>query len=71
MEIVEKKYLDVKCEFDDSHIITKVVEVKPGTEYTESTVHIYCPYCNKWSNGKILGDLHEDAEVERFFDDDE
>jgi len=25
----------------------------------------------KWSNGKIIGDLHEDAEVVRFFDDDE
>ena len=72
MELIEEKSYRVECEFDNSHVIEKTIETKPGTKNVESTFHVYCPYCNKWSNGKVLGELHPDKALlrEYGFDDD-
>ena len=34
-------------------IIEKDIEIKPGTEETTTaTINVYCPFCNKFTNGE-------------------
>ncbi|CAN2049098.1 hypothetical protein GMMP13_750002 [Candidatus Magnetomoraceae bacterium gMMP-13] len=62
-----KKIVQVECEFDSSHIIKKMLEIKAGTEEVQSTIQVYCPFCQKYINGKIQGEVHLDDEAMRKF----
>ena len=70
MELIEEKTYRVECEFDNSHVIEKTIEVKKGGKNLETTFHVYCPFCDKWSNGKVLGELHLGDDLLRGFDED-
>jgi len=66
------RFWNVACEFDNSHTIIKEIEteieeseVENHKKHVESVIHIYCPFCNKWSNGKVIGELVNDQETTR------
>ncbi|CAN2044674.1 hypothetical protein GMMP1_1410043 [Candidatus Magnetomoraceae bacterium gMMP-1] len=44
-----------------------MLEIKAGTEEVQSTIQVYCPFCQKYINGKIQGEVHLDDEVMRKF----
>ncbi|ETR72313.1 MAG: hypothetical protein OMM_07590 [Candidatus Magnetoglobus multicellularis str. Araruama] len=66
MEIVQKKFLKVVCECNPDHIIEKDIEIKPGTEETTTaTINVYCPFCNKFTNGEVHGEMVPDDSLLR------
>jgi len=68
MEIISYTILEVICEFNQDHIIQKDIEIKPGSQdKTESVFNVYCPWCDKWTNAKVKGELAQNTDLLRKF----
>jgi hypothetical protein len=66
LELIKKKTLNVICEFNSDHIIQKDIEIKAGSnEKTTSTINVYCPFCNKFTNATVQGELFFDGTMLR------
>ncbi|MCP4130201.1 MAG: hypothetical protein GY754_04385 [bacterium] len=55
----------VICSNDKKHRFPVVVEVKDGTEETQSTFEAQCPFCDKYSSVTIEGELAKDVTTQR------
>ena len=63
------KTVNVICEFNPDHIIEKNIEIQNGTQKTtSSTINAYCPFCDKWTNGQVQGEMVVNDSVLREFD---
>lgn len=66
MELIKTKTLCVICEFNPDHIIEKDIEIKADSEEQSiSTINVYCPFCDKWTNGIVKGELVPDVTMLR------
>jgi len=61
MQIIEKKRIKVVCEFNSNHVIEKIINIKSEDNDTNDTIaNVYCPFCNKWTNGYVKGEMTQD-----------
>ena len=57
-----KEKFQIICPNDETHVITQVFDVAPGTRgKAKTTVDVYCPKCDDYIRGTVDGELQSDT----------
>lgn len=68
MKKTYKQVYRVECAHDKSHVFEKVFVIEAGTEFQDTEVETYCPYCEKQVTVAVQGKIQPDATLLRKFE---
>ena len=60
-----KKTYTVICPFDENHEFLIVVEIKDESSGVENTLEEYCPFCEKFVQVEVQGELEKMDRITR------